>query len=197
MVAERVITPRWEWRAFGDRFPGAEALVMAHPTSVKSSAETYLLCRTPGVNAKVRGNELDVKRLHTVEGGLELWSPVLKASFPITAERVAALFREWGLTPPAAARPAYSYEQFLSEVIAETPGIHPVGITKERRQAVIDGCSVEVSAVTLNGQQVQTVAVESESPERIEPVVRRLGLSGVGNENYVAALMRLSGLAAH
>lgn len=197
MAADHVITPRWEWRAFGDRFPEAEAQVMAVPNSVKSSAETYLLCRTPGVNAKIRGNELDVKRLHKVEGGLELWSPVLKASFPITGESVAALFGEWGLTPPAVARPAYAYEEFLTDVIADAPGIHPVAITKERRQAVIDGCSVEVSTVTVGGQQVQTVAVESESPERIGPVVRRLGLSGVGNENYVVALMRLSGFAAH
>ncbi len=197
MGADRVITPRWEWRTFGDGFPAAEAAIASLPTSTKASTETYLLCRTPGVNAKIRGNTLDVKRLLQVDRGLELWTPVLQVSFPIDNESIGALFTEWKAALPALARAHYSQQDFLRDVIAVTPDVQAVTISKVRRQATLEECAVEVSTVTVGARQAQTVAVESERPERIEPVVRRLGLAGVGNENYVAALMRLSPPVAH
>lgn len=197
MSADRVITPRWEWRTFGERFPEAEAVLALVTTSTKSSTEMYLLCRVPGVNAKIRGETLDVKRLLQVERGLELWTPVLQASFPITAADIRALFVEWKAVPPLLVQGQYSQPQFLTDVIAATPGVRVVTISKERRQATLEECAVEVSTVIVGTHRVQTVAVESERPDRIEPVVRRLGLAGVGNENYVSALTRLSQTTAH
>lgn len=192
MTGERVITPRWEWRTFGDRFPEAEAALTSVPVSTKTSTETYLLCRVPGVNAKIRGETLDVKRLLQVERGLELWTPVLQVVFPIDAAAIGALFAEWKAVCPALARPQYSRDQFLTEIIATTSAVRAVVISKVRRQATLEECAVEVSTVTVGAQEVQTVAVESERPDLIAPVVRRLGLAGVGNENYVVALTRLS-----
>ena len=197
MSAERVISPRWEWRTFGDRFPDAEAVFAVVPSSTRTSTETYLLCPVPGVNAKIRGETLDVKRLLQVKRGLELWTPVLKVSFPISAASIGALFTEWKAAPPPLTREQYSQPQFLTDVIAATPDVRAVTISKERRQATLDGCAVEVSAVTVDAHRVLTVAVESERPDRIEPVVRTLGLAGVGNENYVSALTRLSQTTAH
>lgn len=197
MSTDRGITPRWEWRTFGDRFPTAEAAVAAVPSSTKLSTETYLLCRVPGVNAKIRGETLDVKRLLQVERGLELWTPVLKASFPIAAADIRALFVEWKAVPPVLTRERYSFHQLLTDVIATTPEVRAVTISKERRQATLEECAVEVSTVIVGTHHVQTVAVESERPDRIEPVLRRLGLAGLGNENYVAALTRLSQTTAH
>lgn len=197
MTAGPAITPRWEWRTFGDRFPDAASVIALLPTSTKTSTETYLLCRVRGVNAKIRGETLDVKRLLKVERGLELWTPVLQVSFPIDAESIGALFTEWKAESPTLARPLYSLDEFLKDVIAVAPDVRAVTISKERRQATLEECAVEVSTVTVGGQHVQTVAVESERPERIEPVVRRLGLAGVGNENYVEALTRLSRTVAH
>ena len=167
------------------------------PSTTKVTDETYLLCERPGVNAKIRGNTLDVKRLLTAERGLELWSPVLQAPFPIDAQSIGRLFAEWAVALPALGRQQYSQDQFLTDVIAVTPGIRVVATSKERRQATLDGCAVEVSTVTVGARRVLTVAVESERPDRIEPVVRTLGLAGVGNENYVSALTRLSPTPAH
>lgn len=197
MSADRVITPRWEWRTFGECFPDAEAVLALLPSSTKTSTETYLLCRIPGVNAKIRGETLDVKRLLQVDRGLELWTPVLKVSFPIEDADIRALFVEWKAVPPVLVHPQYSQDQFLTDVIAATPDVRAVTISKERRQATLEECAVEVSTVIVGTQRVQTVAVESERPDRIEPVVRRLGLAGVGNENYVSALTRLSQTIAH
>jgi exopolyphosphatase/guanosine-5'-triphosphate,3'-diphosphate pyrophosphatase len=197
MSTMQAVIPRWEWRTFGSQFPKVESELASLQGTVKTSTETYLLCRTADVNVKIRGGELDVKRLHQVKDGLELWSPVLKAAFPLPASTVREIFDAWQLTPPLLERPAYSREQLLSEVVAAEPAVSPVDISKDRRQVQLDGCSVEHSAVSVGAQRVWTVAVESESPERIAPLVRRLGLSGLGNENYVAALFRLSGRRPH
>ncbi len=191
------VVPRWEWRTFGDRFPDALAVIAALPHLVKDSAETYLLCPAPDVNAKIRGHQLDIKRLQQRARGLELWSPVFKADFPITAADVARLFHEWALPAPALTRATYTLDQLLSEVIARTPAITVAPIVKTRRQAQLDGCAIEVSTVRLAQRALETVAVESEQPEQVEPVVRRLGLAGVANENYVAGLTRVWAQQAH
>lgn len=195
MAAE--VIPRWEWRTFGERFTQALAVLTALPHDIKDSAETYLLCPSPDVNAKVRGRQLDIKRLHGRDRGLELWSPVFKADFPLKAADVATLYREWALPMPPLTRTVYTLEQLLREVLTQTSAIVIAPIIKTRRQAQLDGCAIEVSTVRIGRQALETVAVESEQPDRIEPVVRRLGLAGMTNENYVAGLKRALTQQAH
>jgi exopolyphosphatase/guanosine-5'-triphosphate,3'-diphosphate pyrophosphatase len=161
MTTHQVLVPRWEWRTFGDQFAEAEAVLAAAPSITRNSADTYLLGPTPDVNAKVRNGQLDVKRLQRRDGDLELWSPIFKASFPLSGQDVDALFHHWQLPRPATSR------------------------------------EVEISTVTAGDWRVTTVAVESEWPDRIGPVVRRLGLSGRANENYVVGLRRVLEREAH
>ena len=80
------IVPRWEWRWFGRRLGPAESRLAAlTPIGVQQSDETYLLSGD-GDNVKVRDALMDIKVLREVNAdGLEQWTPVMKASFPLPA----------------------------------------------------------------------------------------------------------------
>ena len=82
------IIPRWEWRAFGQRFGSADAAFAAlTPTGVQESDELYLLSGA-GDNVKVRADLMDIKILVEVNpDGLEQWRPVMKAGFPLAGRR--------------------------------------------------------------------------------------------------------------
>ena len=81
------IVPRWEWRTFGDHFPDAEAAFgRLESTGIQESDEVYLLAGARN-GVKVRDDLMDVKVLREVSSeGLERWEPVLKASFPMSAD---------------------------------------------------------------------------------------------------------------
>jgi len=87
------ITPRWEWRSFGQRFGEAEARLAAlTPSGVQESDEVYLLSGA-GDNVKVRDALMDIKVLREVNAdGLEQWTPVMKAGFPLQAAEAASVF---------------------------------------------------------------------------------------------------------
>ena len=89
------IVPRWEWRAFGEHFGAAEdGFAALEPERIQESDEVYLLSRLVDENVKVRDDLLDVKELERVNrDGLEQWTPVLKASFPIPAAESASAKR--------------------------------------------------------------------------------------------------------
>lgn len=194
MDSPSAVVPRWEWRAFADRFPGVEAQVLAATPEARSSAETYLIAPPADMNAKIRFDLIDVKQRLRAERGLELWTPVVKSGFPVEAEVIKTLFTLWTLDPPRLTRPGYTKAQFLAEVIAAAPTVRVVDVTKERRGAVIDGCAVELATLSVNGRRVQTVGVEAENPDLVLRTVAALGLTSDGNENYVQALKRLDGV---
>ena len=95
------ITPRWEWRSFGRRFGQAEgSLAKLAPGGVQESDEIYLLSGA-GANVKVRDALMDIKVLREVNAdGLEQWTPVMKAAFPLPADEVAKVFDALGLPIP-------------------------------------------------------------------------------------------------
>ena len=82
------ITPRWEWRSFGPRFGEAEKRLAAlTPSGVQESDEIYLLSGAGG-NVKIRAALMDIKVLRQVNAdGLEQWTPVMKAGFPLRRDR--------------------------------------------------------------------------------------------------------------
>ncbi len=90
------IIPRWEWRTFGDHFPAAEAAFGAmESTGIQESDEIYLLAGARN-GVKIRDDLMDVKILREISAeGLERWEPVLKASFPMSADDVSPCSRPW------------------------------------------------------------------------------------------------------
>ncbi len=92
---DRPITPRWEWRTFGDTFDAAEEILGGMtPEAVQETDELYIVAAGAPAIAKVRFELMDVKRLLEVDdNGLQLWVPVMKSGFPLTAENLAEVFQ--------------------------------------------------------------------------------------------------------
>ena len=101
------ITPRWEWRSFGPRFGEAEKRLAAlTPSGVQESDEVYLLTGAGG-NVKFRAALMDIKELRQVNAdGLEQWTPVMKAGFPISAADATRVFEALRLPIPSPLRRA-------------------------------------------------------------------------------------------
>jgi exopolyphosphatase / guanosine-5'-triphosphate,3'-diphosphate pyrophosphatase len=185
---------RWEWRAFGDGFGGAEDRV-GEPERVQESDEVYLVSRLTDANVKVRDGLLDVKELEHVDtAGLEQWAPVLKAEFPVAADQVAAVLDRLGVTAELS-RAAYSLDELLDEVVGVSPDLLAVRVHKRRQRYTIGGCMSELTDLRTDVGDTRTVAVESEDAEAVTAAVRDLGLADLPNTSFPRGLKPLAGLA--
>jgi len=188
----REIVPRWEWRWFGHRFGPAESRLAAMtPGAVQESSETYLLSGT-GDNVKVRDALMDIKVLREVDPqGLEQWTPVMKAGFPLPAAEVTRVFQALRLDPPPLHRASYTLEQFIDELAVPSGRIRAVSVQKRRTRYKVNGCMAELSEVVADGKRTRTIAVESENAAAVMAAVRGLGLSGYVNTSYPRGLAAL------
>jgi exopolyphosphatase/guanosine-5'-triphosphate,3'-diphosphate pyrophosphatase len=186
------IRPRWEWRSFGRHFGGAEAqLATLTPGSVQESDETYLLSGA-GDNVKVRDGLMDVKVLREVNAdGLEQWTPVMKATFPLPAAEAAKVLESLRLPVPAMSRATFTLDEFLDQFAAPGGAIRVVKVHKRRTRYTVGGCMAELSDVVANGKPTRTIAVESEDAAAVMGAVRQLGLGGYVNTSYPVGLAAL------
>jgi exopolyphosphatase/guanosine-5'-triphosphate,3'-diphosphate pyrophosphatase len=186
------ITPRWEWRSFGRRFGEAEARLAAlTPEGVQESDEVYLLSGA-GDNVKVRADLMDIKVLQEVNGnGLERWTPVMKAGFPLPAAEVAKVFESLQLPVPALSRASYTFDEFIDAFAKPGGAIRRVKVHKRRTRYTVGGCTAEFSDVLANGKPTRTIAVESPDAEAVIRAVRSLGLGGYTNTSYPLGLAAL------
>ena len=70
---------------------------------------------------KVRDALMDIKVLREVdENGLEQWTPVMKAEFPIPATDVPRVYEALREPTPTLDRAEYTLDQFLDELIGPT-----------------------------------------------------------------------------
>ena len=187
-----VIVPRWEWRWFGPRLGPAESKLAAMtPVGVQESDETYLLSGA-GDNVKVRDALMDIKVLREVDrNGLEQWTPVMKAGFPLPASEVAKVFEALRLVPPALRRANYSLEEFINELAVPGGRIRAISVHKRRTRYSVGGCMAELSEVVADGKPTRTVAVESEDAAAVVAAVRSLGMGGYLNTSYPRGLAAL------
>ncbi len=186
-----VIIPRWEWRTFGAHFGPAEAAFAAlTPTGVQESDELYLLSGA-GDNVKVRDDLMDIKILKEVNAeGLEQWTPVMKAGFPLPSAEVAKVFEALRLDVPPMTRDTYTLDQFVSE-LASGSGIRGIDVHKRRVRYVVGGCTSEVSEVIADGKPIRTIAIESEDAAAVVAAVRSVGLADYVNTSYPRGLSDL------
>ncbi len=184
--------PRWEWRAFGRHFGKAEALLARLvPSGVQESDEIYLLSAA-GDNVKVRDALMDVKALRQTDAnGLEQWSPVMKAGFPLSASDTAKVLEALHVPVPATLQDGCKLDDFLELFAGPGSGIRVVNVHKRRVRYTVDGCMAELSEIVANGQPVRTIAVESEDAAAVVRAVAGLGLSGYTNTSYPKALTGL------
>ena len=186
------ISARWEWRTFG---PGARVAERCwrdvEPTAEQVSDEVYLLSQG-GQTVKYRDQLMDVKQLLETDAfGLQQWTPVMKASFPIGHGELQRVFSALDVPVPALAREQYTFDEFRAELTGPGRGIRAVDVHKRRLRYRPGGCSAEVTEVRADGVHGSTVAVEGEDAAAVIGVVRSLGLDDYLNTAYPAGLARM------
>jgi exopolyphosphatase/guanosine-5'-triphosphate,3'-diphosphate pyrophosphatase len=196
--ADSAIVPRWEWRAFGESFrEGETRLAAVEPTKVEDSDELYVLSRGFDTSVKVRGGQLDVKRLEEVsEDGLERWRPVAKLDFPIAAFAVTALLEALAVTVPLLEREIYELDELVGEVVEPHDDLLAVPVTKHRFRYLIDGCMAELTDVRSGSRSARTIAAESEDPAVVRSTAESLGLRARPNVSVPRGLGALVGFGA-
>ncbi|GAB7004538.1 hypothetical protein JCM18899A_20110 [Nocardioides sp. AN3] len=193
------VVPRWEWRSFGEHLAdAAAALADTAVVQVVESDETYVVSAAGAGLVKVRGGLMDVKHLQQVrDDGLEQWTPVLKASFPLTDDDLAVLTQAWGVDAPAPVGSAgMSLAALLSDVVAPSPELRAVEVHKTRVRYQPDGCLAEVTEVRTGDASARSIAIESEEPAYVVSELDRLGLTCVPNVSYGRGLRVLEGFGA-
>ena len=189
------IVPRWEWRCFGTRFGAAsELLATLTPDRVDDSDEVYVLSRHDDASVKVRNELMDVKRLQTVEDDLELWQPVLKSAFPLSADdieivRTALVVRDlhhWDGT----------FADFERASLEPDPDLRAVAVHKYRRHYVVHDCMVELTTLTVDDRAIDTLVIEATDPTLVRATIRRFGLEHRANVNVARGLKTLLGFGA-
>ena len=183
---------RWEWRTFG---PGARVAESGWrhlaPVGTQESDEVYFLSGA-GETVKVRADLMDIKQLLATDAfGLQQWTPVLKASFPIDRANVERVFEALHVPVPILDRDAWTLDEFLRELAGQSRGIQAVSVHKRRVRYAPNGCSGEITDVVADGRSARTFAVEGEDAAAVADQVRTLGLADFLNTAYPAGLARI------
>jgi exopolyphosphatase / guanosine-5'-triphosphate,3'-diphosphate pyrophosphatase len=184
------ITPRWEWRTFGQPGPEADRVFDAAGASAPAeSDETYFLTGS-GANVKIRDELVDIKLLReTDEHGLERWEPVLKRPFPLAAPDLATVADAMGIDAAAevARGTDVGYDEFLA-IVGRDANARIVPVHKRRIRYTIGACMAERSEIEADGHSTVTVAVESTDRPAVVAAVASLGYGDFLNMNYPSGL---------
>ena len=186
----RVMTPRWEYRVWGEDLSDlrAEVVALNESLGLRVSRETYLV-GSPDTNAKIRDEILDVKRLIKTEHDFELWTPTLKEPFPLTATTVnEVLAMVLQSDPPKPEVLSFNSSGLLAH--ARGGGVIVAEVTKRRETYRQGDCLLEFVDATINGFTRHTVAIESEELSTAFELAARLGISTFPNQSYPAAIRR-------
>jgi len=186
------IIPRWEWRTFGTRFGRADSAFAALPeTGVQDSDELYLFSKG-GQNVKVRDNLMDIKVLREVNAdGLERWEPIMKASFPLSADQARAVTEALDIAAPPADGRAWTLDAFLERYAGPDGPIRAVKVHKHRVRYLVNDCTSEVSDVIADGHPIRTIAIESENAAAVVAAVASVGLADYRNISYPKGIIAL------
>jgi exopolyphosphatase / guanosine-5'-triphosphate,3'-diphosphate pyrophosphatase len=189
------VVPRWEWRTFGERFDAADdVLASLAPQRVRSSDELYFLSVHSDASVKVRDGLMDVKHLLRVnDDGLELWTPVLQTSFPLSRDDASTVLATLGVAGPALRRTSYPLDGFIDERIRPHADIRTVEVHKRRAHYVVEECMVELTELTADHATTRTLSVESTDPSQVSTIVGRLGLADRRNVSVARGLKVLVG----
>ena len=185
------IIPRWEWRTFTHQTDVEEKISTYPLTRQVESSDVYILSELSMENTKVRNDVMDIKSLQVVtKDGLEQWKPVKKEKFPLPLAEVQEMFRVFKVPMPEFLKEACTFDEFL-ELVKTDDRIICVTVDKSRRLYDVDGCIVEVADLKIEGKSIMTVAVELGDPDKVRATMKMLGLTGLENINYVAAIKRM------
>jgi hypothetical protein len=202
------VNPRFEFRAFAQGFGLVEEKMreLSSCQQIRESHEVYILSRSnaddPGEasrvrvnNVKIRDGKMDIKALVGIQRGLEQWTPLLKAPFPLQRAVIQDEFcAAMGVASPACSRSHYTLHQFFEEIVWPDPNLSGAFVFKRRFSFTVNECIAETAELLVNGAAIRTVAVESEDVEALLGAREMLGLQAYQNVSYPLALRRILGL---
>lgn len=184
---------RWEWRMFAKQIDLQGELAAFERTRHVESSETYLISVLSQANLKIRDGELDIKTLESVDrNGLEQWKPDTNISFPLSPDRVMAVYGTLNLATPELDRDDYDFEAFRALIGGDGRAM-AVDVNKVRDQYDVNGCTVEVSDVTVDGDAYSTVAAENASQSLVLDTLEMFGFRRRENVNYVRLIKAVKG----
>ena len=158
----------------------------------------YIVSSRGEGSIKVRGGQLDVKRLDRVnDDGLEQWRPVAKAEFPIAAADIASLLSALDVDVPPLGRDDYALDELIDEVVRPSTDLLSVSVRKRRTHYTFGGCMAELTDVRTGAHATRTLAVESEDAERVRAAVVELELGSLPNVSFPRGLEALVGFDSH
>ena len=201
MIEETSIQPRFEFRTFGQHFENEmkrmARLSLPVPEQIweRNSDEVYILsCSNDEYNSKIRDGRMDIKQLIRAIKGLEQWSPLLKAAFPVTDDILSdEIFPALHVTTPRFDKTEYSYFDFI-ELVKKHQDLQAVRVHKQRFGYLVNNCICETAVVKINGARVYSLSVESTDTGDIVKTLQETGLSVFENINYLQALKRVIGM---
>jgi hypothetical protein len=179
---------RFEYRIWAARFPELPA-----PDLMPASAEVYLLpAAVEGINAKIRGGALEIKRLLGVRAGLQEWLPAFRCPLPLPAAVVEReLCPALGIVPPTLTQPSYGLEPLLEVLASSGSGVRGLRLVKRRRPFEVATARAERTRVEVGAHTIESVAIEAEAFEAARRAVAELELERATNLDYGATLRRL------
>ena len=111
----------------------------------------------------------------------------MKLSFPLSKEQVTELFTKYFKIDVPELKDSYDYAAFV-ELCGQQKDLCVVDVKKVRYITNIDETIVEVAETEFNGVPNRTVCVEHIDPALVMSVVRKLGVEGLPNINYIRAM---------
>ena len=189
--------PRFEFRAFADDFGLSEQLLQKHASEpvIRESSEIYIVSsKTNTHNTKIRYDLLEIKRLLKTEKGLEQWSPVLKAPFPLSKKIINELFFVFNTKPPQILKSEYSLPEFIEDIIQPHSDLYSVNVKKKRWGYMINNCISEFAEVQIYNKFIKTAAIESTEISDILETIKILQMDQYKNTNYLVAIKQILGM---
>ncbi len=191
-----ILAPRYEFRVFAPdlSFVLPRLYGLGGGEEDTESAEQYLISHAADqANTKIRNGRLEVKILIHAEDELEQWLPYAQHEFPLPAGFLRQkLLPLWEIEAAPGLQGDYGLERLLSEVVDAEPGLFRVGVSKRRAKFNLQQARAEYDELRIDGQLIQSVAIESADPGAVLRLRKELGLAEDRNENYVAAIKRLA-----
>ena len=183
------MTSRYEYRVWAPDLTELAARLATHCDSigVRVSEETYVVAPSTDLNIKIRSGILDIKELVRTQESFQLWTPIVKEAFPLSASAVSTVMAYLAETgPPAGRDEPLDVDDFLA--LAEGTGAATASVVKQRHGYRREGCILEFAEVTISGSVLHTVAVESEDLDTAIEVVGQLGIKNLPNRSYPMAI---------
>jgi exopolyphosphatase/guanosine-5'-triphosphate,3'-diphosphate pyrophosphatase len=182
------IIPGWEWRTFSENLTESENLIKETGLKIeRESSEIYILSTNSNDNTKIREELMDIKTPIRIKDGLEQWTVLTKASFPIHINDLALVFKAFNVELPLLEKDELNYEEYI-QLINNTKELTMVNVYKHRYGYMVDDAIVEIATGKFDDYTYKTIAVEHTDPKLVMNTVKKLKLDKFDNVNYIKAM---------